>query len=175
MRQIVCTGAARIGGSLASAAGSGLLELAPWGRRVEVWVYCSRSQGVGGVQESSAGPDPAAAGASPGRARLLPVAAGVVSAGVYLATLRPTVASPRDAAELALAAITLGIPHPTGYPLYMLLGHGWVELFAFGDPGWRLNVFSALCTGGAIALLARLLLRIVHRPGVGPAQMEKRS
>jgi hypothetical protein len=43
----------------------------------------------------------------------------------------------------------------------MLLGRGWVEILPFGEVGWRLNLFSALCTAVAIALLTRLLLRIV--------------
>jgi hypothetical protein len=92
---------------------------------------------------------------------LLALASGIVSGAVYIATLRPTVASPRDAAELALAAMTTGVPHPTGYPLYMLLGRGWIEILPFGEAGWRLNLFSALCTAVAIAFLTRLLLRIV--------------
>jgi hypothetical protein len=92
---------------------------------------------------------------------LLALASGAVSGAVYIATLRPTVASPRDAAEITLAAMTSGIPHPTGYPLYMLLGRGWIEILPFGEAGWRLNLFSALCTAVAIALLTRLLLRIV--------------
>ena len=41
---------------------------------------------------------------------------------VYLLTLAPTVAL-GDSPELAIAAHRLGIAHPTGYPLYTLLGH----------------------------------------------------
>jgi hypothetical protein len=92
---------------------------------------------------------------------LLALASGAVSGAVYIATLRPTVASPRDAAEITLAAMTSGVPHPTGYPLYMLLGRGWIEILPFGEAGWRLSLFSALCTAVAIALLTRLLLRVV--------------
>ncbi len=98
---------------------------------------------------------------SGGSSSLLPWVAAGLSGCVYVLTLSPTVASPRDAAELSLAAITSGIPHPTGYPLYMLLGRLWVELVPVGDPGWRLNLLSALCSAAAIGLLTHLLCRIL--------------
>jgi len=92
---------------------------------------------------------------------LLAAAAGIGSGAVYRTTLAPTVASSRDSAELALAAITAGVPHPTGYPLYTLLGHLWVNVVSVGDPGWRLNLFSAFCSALAVALFAVTLLRLV--------------
>ncbi|MBW2231470.1 MAG: DUF2723 domain-containing protein [Deltaproteobacteria bacterium] len=96
----------------------------------------------------------------------LPTAVAALSGWAYILTLAPTVASSRDSAELALATIELGVAHPTGYPLYTLLGHAFVSALAFGDPGWRLNLFSALCGAGAIGLLADLLRRLT---GSGPA------
>ena len=41
---------------------------------------------------------------------------------VYLMTLCRTVTA-EDSGELAAAAVTLGVPHPPGYPLWVLLGH----------------------------------------------------
>jgi hypothetical protein len=38
-----------------------------------------------------------------------------------------------DSGELATAAATLGIPHPPGYPLYVLLGRLWIRLI-WGAP-----------------------------------------
>jgi 4-amino-4-deoxy-L-arabinose transferase-like glycosyltransferase len=93
---------------------------------------------------------------------LLAAAAGIGSGVVYSTTLAPTVASSRDSAELALAAITAGVAHPTGYPLYTLLGRLWVSVIPIGDPGWRLNLFSALCSALAVALFAVALLRLVR-------------
>jgi hypothetical protein len=43
---------------------------------------------------------------------------------LYLRTLCPTF-FPGDSAELSAAAWCLGVPHPTGYPLYMVLGWGY--------------------------------------------------
>ncbi|MFT5286766.1 MAG: hypothetical protein ACI8TQ_002938 [Planctomycetota bacterium] len=61
-----------------------------------------------------------------------------------------------DSGELAAAATCLGVPHPPGYPLQMLLGHGFIRSMSalIEDPARALNLFSALCAAGAAALLA---------------------
>ena len=57
-----------------------------------------------------------------------------------------------DGIELTITARFLGISHPTGYALYMLLG----KIFTFlplGSIGWRVNLSSVVFTiGGAIVL-----------------------
>ena len=52
----------------------------------------------------------------------LAVFAGVIL--VYLLTVIPT-AIDQDSGELVTAAHVLGIAHPTGYPLWTLLGRGF--------------------------------------------------
>jgi len=57
-----------------------------------------------------------------------------------------------DGPEFAAVALTLGIAHPTGYPLYTLIG----RLFTLlpGIPaGGALAIFSALCAASAVGLL----------------------
>jgi hypothetical protein len=71
---------------------------------------------------------------------------------VYLRTLCPTIYW-GDCGELATAAYTLGITHPTGYPVWCLLAKAWTLLFPFGTIVWRLNVLSALWGAGAAALV----------------------
>ncbi len=94
---------------------------------------------------------------SPGA--LVAAIASVLALGLYLLWLAPTVGQ-GDTAELTTATVTLGVPHPTGYPLYLLVGHGFSTLFAVGDPAWRLNVlnagFAALAVGGVAACAWRL-------------------
>jgi hypothetical protein len=63
---------------------------------------------------------------------------------LYVATLYPTIPG-GDAGELAAEACQLGVAHPPGYPLFTLLVHGFVSAVPFGSPGWRANLFSALC------------------------------
>lgn len=71
---------------------------------------------------------------------------------LYLASAHPALA-PRDAADLALAAATLGPAHPPGYPLYALLGKAWTLLLPLGNQAYRLNVLSAAAGAAAVAVV----------------------
>lgn len=87
----------------------------------------------------------AAPDGTPWRAAL---ATGLVVLAGYVATLAPTVTF-WDAGEFITAAHTLGIPHPPGTPLWVLLAHAWGRLVPVGDYAWRINLLSAAC--GALA------------------------
>jgi tetratricopeptide (TPR) repeat protein len=58
-----------------------------------------------------------------------------------------------DSGELVTAVYVLGIPHPTGYPLYVLLGKLWTVLVPVGSIALRMSLFSAACAATACALL----------------------
>jgi len=77
--------------------------------------------------------------------------AAVVSAVaflVYLRTLAPTV-SFIDSGELAAVACTLGVAHPTGYPLFTLLGWVFSKLPIASEEIVRLNIMAAVfCAAG---------------------------
>lgn len=60
-----------------------------------------------------------------------------------------------DSGELSAVAWTLGIAHPTGYPLWTLLAHIWSHVIPMGEPVWRLSAMSALCAGIATWALFR--------------------
>lgn len=60
----------------------------------------------------------------------------------YVITLAPTVTF-WDAGEFIAAAKTLGIPHPPGTPLFVLIGHVWGTLLPFGEFAQRTNLLSA--------------------------------
>lgn len=77
---------------------------------------------------------------------------------LYLGCLYPAIA-PRDSADMASAAMTLGVAHPPGYPLYSLLGRAWLELLPWGNAAYRLNVLSALAGAAAAAVLFALVRR----------------
>jgi tetratricopeptide (TPR) repeat protein len=57
-----------------------------------------------------------------------------------------------DSGEFATAAATLGVPHAPGYPAYSLLSHLWLRLVPFGNPGYRMNLFSSVGMAGALTL-----------------------
>ncbi|MEP6572617.1 MAG: DUF2723 domain-containing protein [Gemmatimonadota bacterium] len=89
------------------------------------------------------------------RAYVFAVAAALVIFGGYLSSLAPTVTF-WDAGEFIAAARTLGIPHPPGTPLFVLIAHVWGALVPIGEYAYRLNVLSALFSaagGGFIFLL----------------------
>ena len=69
---------------------------------------------------------------------------------VYIKTLAPTVWF-IDSGELASVATTMGIAHPTGYPLFTIIGHLFTLLPISSSEVYNLNVMSAFfCTLGII-------------------------
>jgi hypothetical protein len=77
----------------------------------------------------------------------------------YVLTLAPGVTY-WDSGEFLAAMKTLGIPHPPGTPLYILIGNVWATLLspAFGF-AYAANLFSAACTATACAVFAFLMQR----------------
>lgn len=73
---------------------------------------------------------------------------GLLAFAVYLATVCPGVRF-WDTAELTAAAWALGIPHPPGFPLYILMGRALVAT-GFASPALTMNIFSAVCAAGAV-------------------------
>lgn len=63
-----------------------------------------------------------------------------------------------DSGHLTAAAAGLGVPHPTGFPLFCILGYG-AHLIPIGTLPFKVALLSALCTAGAAALVYRTLVR----------------
>jgi hypothetical protein len=89
--------------------------------------------------------------------------------GLYALTLAPTTAL-WDASEYITTANILGIPHPPGNPLFVILGRAWVLLLApTGLPvAVRVNLFAAATSAGTVFfyfLVAHRLLVPVVRNG----------
>ncbi|MFQ5703482.1 MAG: DUF2723 domain-containing protein [Gemmatimonadales bacterium] len=72
--------------------------------------------------------------------------------GLYVATLAPTTQF-WDTSEYMAAAKTLGIPHPPGNPLFVLLANLWGWLPLAENYGRRLNLFSAVSSALASGFL----------------------
>jgi hypothetical protein len=86
---------------------------------------------------------------------------GLASFLVYWRTTAISIAW-GDSPELTAAAYNAGVPHPTGYPLYMLLGHTFIRLFPLGSVAYKMNLLSAICAALAVALSYRLMVRITR-------------
>lgn len=99
----------------------------------------------------------------------LALAAGLALSAFYIFTAYPGLSPYRDAGDMASAAMTLGIAHPPGYPLYALAGRLWLALVPAGDPAYRLHALSALCAAAACLLAARAAKRLSGGEGRGAA------
>ena len=78
---------------------------------------------------------------------------------LYVLTLAPTTAM-WDASEYITAAYTLGIPHPPGNPLFVLLGRV-ATLLPFGNVAMRVNLLAALSSAGAAAIWFLVVERVL--------------
>lgn len=76
--------------------------------------------------------------------RLLGPVLGLCALLLYSRTMAPSLGGTIDSPEFQQATYSLSIVHPTGYPLYLLLGRLWITLFPFGDPAFRVNLLSAI-------------------------------
>lgn len=91
--------------------------------------------------------------------RVLAAAVFAAFFGLYAFAAAPGLSAFRDAGDFAAAARSLGLPHPPGYPLYILLSRAVSSALPFGHTTYRLNLFSALCGAGAAAFVFLLLRR----------------
>ena len=82
---------------------------------------------------------------------LLALATFVVVFVIYLATLAPTTAF-WDTSEYIAAARVLGIPHPPGNPLFVILAHTFGLLPLSESYAVRINLFAAFTSASAAGL-----------------------
>lgn len=83
------------------------------------------------------------------------IASFIIPLIVYIFTLAPTVAF-IDSGELATVCIKLGIAHPTGYPLFTVLGNVFANL-PIGEEIYRLNLMCAVISSLACVMFFNLL------------------
>jgi hypothetical protein len=84
---------------------------------------------------------------------------GLLAFAIYWLTLAPTL-QVADAGEQIAAAHFMGISHPTGTPLYLLLMKFWESGFPFGTIAWRMNLLNALLSAVAVGILAQCFFRL---------------
>ncbi len=103
------------------------------------------------------------------RVRLATNATGLATVGVfavallvYIRTLLPG-SSFGDWGEMQMIPAQLGVPHPTGYPLYVLLGKAF-SLLPIGSVAYRANLLSAVAAAGAAAAVVPVATRLGVRP-----------
>ena len=85
-----------------------------------------------------------------------------LAAVLYLGTAARTITwehGGADGPELAAVAYLLGVAHPTGYPLYTMLGHLFT-LLPIGEVAFRMALFSTACGCVAVTLVAAMVRRL---------------
>lgn len=105
--------------------------------------------------------------------RLLSILVFLSALLLYALTAGPSIVELfDDSLELQLVGPTLGIAHPTGYPLYTLLGALWSRLlFPLGNWAWRMNLLSALFAALTVMLIYRLTRRLTPYADGSPNEL----
>lgn len=80
----------------------------------------------------------------------------IASLALYARTVATTLLL-GDSAEFQVLIYTLGLAHPTGYPIYLLLGKIFTLLVPLRDIAYRANLFSAFCAALTVALVYLLV------------------
>ena len=81
---------------------------------------------------------------------------------LYVRTLAPSLLY-GDSAEFQTIAYTLGMGHPTGYPVYIL----FARLFALipaGEIAYRVNLLSAFCAALTVGIVYLIIRRLSANP-----------
>jgi len=84
---------------------------------------------------------------------------------LYLMTLAPGITWHNDGADggdLITATVTGGVPHPSGYPTYLLIGSVFARL-PIGDIAWRFNLMSAVGAACAVGFTVMATLASLRK------------
>ncbi len=112
------------------------------------------------------GREPPLAAPRSGRTRSLfgPLAVGSLLLLAYVVTLAPTVTY-WDSGEFIAAVKTLGIPHPPGTPLYILIANVWATVLApLVGYAYAVNLLSAVSTAAACSVFTWLMAKWTRDP-----------
>ncbi|MCH7782424.1 DUF2723 domain-containing protein [candidate division KSB1 bacterium] len=91
---------------------------------------------------------------------------------VYFITMAPTV-SYWDCGEFIASSITLGIPHPPGAPLFLLIGKLFSMSPVGADAAYRVNIISVLASAFTVMLLYLIIVRLIKEFAGKPDTLEK--
>ena len=88
----------------------------------------------------------------------------LLSFGIYLRTMAPTLAF-WDCGEFIACSYILGIAHPPGSPLYILMGRVFSIIPFFEQIAARVNLLSALTSALAVWMTYLVILKLTSRWG----------
>ena len=79
---------------------------------------------------------------------------------IYFMTMSPTV-SFWDCGEFIATSYTLGVPHPPGSPLYLIIGRIFSMLPFNDDIAFRVNIISPIVSAIAVMLLYLIIVKLL--------------
>jgi hypothetical protein len=85
---------------------------------------------------------------------------------LYTSTMAPGITWSNDGGDggdFLTAAFNWGVPHPTGYPTYIILLRLFAWVVPFGEPAFTANLFSATCAGAAVPLVYLISRNVIAR------------
>ena len=91
--------------------------------------------------------------------RLGAVVVFLVSFGVFFKTAAPTV-SFWDCGEFIACSFIMGVPHPPGSPLYLILGRLFTFLPLGEDPAFPVNLMSVISSALAVLFVYLITVRL---------------
>jgi len=91
--------------------------------------------------------------------KLIALVVFIISLTVYIITIAPTV-SFWDCGEFIACSYVMGIPHPPGAPLYIMVGR-FFTLFPFFNVAVRVNFISALSSALVVAILFLIIVKLI--------------
>lgn len=97
--------------------------------------------------------------------RLVPVIGASLLLIVYGLTMAPTLSWSHhgaDGGDLVRAVAEGSIPHPPGFPTYLVLGEIFIRL-PLRNPAWRLNLMSAVAAAAAVGITIAAVQRLPGR------------
>ena len=92
--------------------------------------------------------------------RGIAVALFLLVEALYLMTMAPTL-SFWDCGEFIATSYTLGVPHPPGAPLFLLVGRLFSMVPFFEDIGARVNLLSTLSASATVMLTYLIIFRLI--------------
>ncbi len=93
--------------------------------------------------------------------RVLAGVAFLVALVTYTLTLQPSVPF-WDCGEFSAAAAWQQVPHPPGAPLFLMVAR-WFHMMPVGDPGWRINMVSAISSAFTALFVYLIVVKMIER------------
>ena len=85
----------------------------------------------------------------------------LISFIIYVMTMAPTT-SFWDCGEFIATSVTMGVPHPPGTPLYLILGNFFSQLPFFDDLGARVNLLSPITSAFSVMFLYLISVQLIE-------------